>query len=81
MNAFAKNSTQNILIVWDFTDMDDLLENINVDFPDNDDDDEDDDNLGLHPDVILTATKATIKFQTSMNCTGIDGQAAGTFWW
>ncbi|KAF5352267.1 hypothetical protein D9758_011934 [Tetrapyrgos nigripes] len=81
MRTFAKNSTQNILIVWDASGMDDLLENIDVDFPDDeeDDDDDDEDSLGTHPDVILTATKSTIKFQTSMNCTGIDGQAEGSF--
>ncbi|KIK50995.1 hypothetical protein GYMLUDRAFT_50851 [Collybiopsis luxurians FD-317 M1] len=80
MKSFAKNSTQNILIVWDSTGMDDLLENIDVDFPDNeDDDDDDDDDLGTHPDVILTATKSTIRSQTSMNCTGLDGPADGSF--
>ncbi|KAF5368297.1 hypothetical protein D9757_010528 [Collybiopsis confluens] len=82
MRAFAKTSTRNILIVWDAAGLDDLFENIDVDFPDDeddDDDDDDDDNLGLHPDVIYIATKSTIKFQTSMNCTGIDGQADGSF--
>ncbi|THU98475.1 hypothetical protein K435DRAFT_964920 [Dendrothele bispora CBS 962.96] len=81
MRTFGKNSTQNILIVWDALGMDDLLENVDVDFPDDeeDDDDDDDDSLGMHPDVILTATKSTIKFQTSMNCTGIDGPADGSF--
>ncbi|KAK7449272.1 hypothetical protein VKT23_013416 [Stygiomarasmius scandens] len=82
MRTFGKNSTQNILIVWDAAGMDDLLENIDVDFPDDEDDDDEDeeeDSLGTHPDVILTATKSTIKFQTSMNCTGIDGPADGSF--
>jgi hypothetical protein len=71
MRDFSRNSTQNILIVWDATDMDTLFENINVD--------NDDDSIGTHPDVILTATKGRITSQNSMNCTSIDGPADGSF--
>ncbi|KAL4246662.1 hypothetical protein ABKN59_008867 [Abortiporus biennis] len=78
LKKFAKNDTTSAaLIIWDSDGLDDLLENIDADFPDTDDDnsddDDDDDDLGTHPDVILTVVNNVITLQTSMNCTGIDG--------
>ncbi|ESK92742.1 phosphoglycerate mutase family [Moniliophthora roreri MCA 2997] len=68
---FGKNSTNSVLVVWDPLEMEDLFENIDIDRPGSDDEYE-----GTpHLDVIVTARKAKVLSQSSMNCTGIDGPA------
>jgi hypothetical protein len=66
--------------------MDDLLENLQFELPDDDDSDNDDDevtsdDLPLHADIILVkdVSNYTTLAVASMNCTGIDGDALGPF--
>ncbi|KAG7095533.1 hypothetical protein E1B28_006270 [Marasmius oreades] len=73
INAFAKNSTGSVLIVWDFLQMEDLFENLDID--DEEDDDDDNEDGTPHYDIITTALKTKVIGQSSMNCTGIDGPA------
>ncbi|TFK31322.1 hypothetical protein BDQ12DRAFT_694331 [Crucibulum laeve] len=84
MKKFSKTSNQSIAIVWDLDQMDSLFENIDADEPDNDDDDDDDDDDDEddsegHYDILTTVVKGIIKSEVSQNCTGIDGQAPGSF--
>ncbi|KAF9258228.1 hypothetical protein L218DRAFT_948559 [Marasmius fiardii PR-910] len=55
INAFAKNSTAAVLVVWDNLQMDDLLENLNIN--DEEDDSEDNEDGTPHYDVIAVASK------------------------
>ncbi|KAJ7794432.1 hypothetical protein B0H14DRAFT_2923131 [Mycena olivaceomarginata] len=73
-----KNSTQAILVVWDSAEMGDLLENLDIELPGGDDDDDADDVLS-HADLLLIKNLKQTLIETSMNCTGIDGPAPGTF--
>ncbi|KAF8187848.1 hypothetical protein K438DRAFT_1972553 [Mycena galopus ATCC 62051] len=81
LKKYAKTNTQSILVVWDSNEMDDLLENLNLELPDSDDDDDDgedaEDDLAIYADIILTKNKKVALAESSMNCTGIDGQAPG----
>ncbi|KAJ7085605.1 hypothetical protein C8R44DRAFT_893890 [Mycena epipterygia] len=72
LQKFNKNSNQSVLIVWDSTDMEDLLEGVDTDAG------LDNDSLGLHADLILTVNPAHLKsvVESSMNCSGIDGTAS-----
>ncbi|KAF8164652.1 hypothetical protein K438DRAFT_2025266 [Mycena galopus ATCC 62051] len=72
LQKFNKNSNQSVLFVWDSTDMEDLLENVDTDAG------LDNDQLALHPDLILAVNPKDLTNVgvTSMNCTGIDGTAA-----
>ncbi|KAJ7347319.1 hypothetical protein DFH08DRAFT_809078 [Mycena albidolilacea] len=84
LRKYAKNSTQSILVVWDSNEMDDLLENIDIELPEGDDDDDDDgeddeDDLAIHADIVLIKNLKKKVVETSMNCTGIDGQALRSF--
>ncbi|KDR74829.1 hypothetical protein GALMADRAFT_280180 [Galerina marginata CBS 339.88] len=78
LKAFAKNSTQSMLVIWDLDDMDSLFENLDVDDGDDDDDDDDDDDTP-HFDLLTTVVKNKVSSIVSQGCQGIDGQAAGTF--
>ncbi|KAF8992752.1 hypothetical protein BDQ17DRAFT_1369138 [Cyathus striatus] len=78
MKKFGKNSTQTIVIIWDLNAMDDLFENLDVDDGDDDDDDDDDDETP-HFDLVTQVKKSKVQAIFSQNCTGIDGQAPGTF--
>ncbi|KAJ7810984.1 hypothetical protein B0H14DRAFT_3880297 [Mycena olivaceomarginata] len=71
IKKFNKSSNQSVLIVWDSTDLEDLIENVDTDAS------LDNDSLGLHADLILSVNPAKLKSvgQSSMNCTGIDGTA------
>ncbi|KAH8073009.1 hypothetical protein BXZ70DRAFT_1013250 [Cristinia sonorae] len=83
INQFGKNSTQAVLIVWDVNAMDDLFENLDIDDDneddDDNDDDDDDDDGAAHFDVITTIVKKKVQSTASQSCSGIDGQAPGTF--
>ncbi|KAJ7819582.1 hypothetical protein B0H14DRAFT_2836301 [Mycena olivaceomarginata] len=76
--AARRNSTQAILVVWDSAEMGDLLENLDIELPGGDDDDDADDVLS-HADLLLIKNLKQTLIETSMNCTGIDGPAPGTF--
>ncbi|KAJ7802607.1 hypothetical protein B0H14DRAFT_2891704 [Mycena olivaceomarginata] len=71
IKKFNKSSNQSVLIVWDSTDLEDLIENVDTDAS------LDNDSLGLHADLILSVNPAKLKSvgQSSMNCTGLDGTA------
>ncbi|KAF8127493.1 hypothetical protein K438DRAFT_2000780 [Mycena galopus ATCC 62051] len=71
LQKFNKNSDQSVLFVWDSTDMEDLLENLDTDAG------LENDQLALHPDLILAVNPKDLTNVgvTSMNCTGIDGTA------
>ncbi|KAF7374092.1 Phosphoglycerate mutase family [Mycena sanguinolenta] len=71
LQNFRKNSNQSVLFVWDSTDMEDLIENVDTDAG------LDNDQLALHPDLIVTVNPNDLENAglTSMNCTGIDGTA------
>ncbi|KAJ7195080.1 hypothetical protein GGX14DRAFT_206659 [Mycena pura] len=71
LQAFFKTSTKSALIVWDSSEVDDLLEDANVKDAGMDIDD-----TVETPDVILTVPGLGVRVRpiaTSMNCTGIDG--------
>ncbi|KAJ6452981.1 hypothetical protein C8R45DRAFT_1039958 [Mycena sanguinolenta] len=72
VNAFLKASAtnQSALVVWNASEMEDLFDDADVN-----DDGIDDDSLAIHPDVILTVVNGKRTGQTSMNCTGVDGEA------
>ncbi|PPQ63896.1 hypothetical protein CVT24_010363 [Panaeolus cyanescens] len=70
---FAKNSTQNILIVWDFFGVGALLEQ-NLDL----DTDPADAVDGIHYDVVVEVVRSKIRLVTSQNCTNLDGEAPST---
>ncbi|KAF7358829.1 ANK-REP-REGION domain-containing protein [Mycena sanguinolenta] len=82
-SILASSSTQSILIVWESDDMDDLLESLNLELAEPDDGidtgEDDEDDLAIYADIILTKNYKKPIVETSMNCTGIDGQAPGTF--
>ncbi|KAJ6573043.1 hypothetical protein DFH09DRAFT_1152231 [Mycena vulgaris] len=82
LREYATKSTQSILIVWDSNDMDDLLENLNLELVETDDGietgEDDEDDLAIYADIILIKNNKKPIVETSMNCTGIDGQAPGT---
>ncbi|KAJ7870507.1 hypothetical protein B0H13DRAFT_2350344 [Mycena leptocephala] len=71
LQKFNKKSNQSVLFVWDSSDMEDLIENVDTDAG------LDNDQLGLHADLILTVNPKDPRNVgvTSMNCTGIDGTA------
>ncbi|KAJ7736412.1 hypothetical protein B0H16DRAFT_1573681 [Mycena metata] len=83
LREYATKSTQSILVIWDSNDMDDLLENLNLELAENDDGidtgEDDEDDLAIYADIILIKNKKKPIIEASMNCTGIDGQAAGSF--
>ncbi|KAJ7868443.1 hypothetical protein B0H13DRAFT_1897096 [Mycena leptocephala] len=66
IHKFNKNSNQSVLIVWDSTDMEYLIESVDTDAG------LDNDSLGLHADLILTVNPGNLKSvgESSMNCTG-----------
>ncbi|KAF9045391.1 hypothetical protein BJ165DRAFT_1528267 [Panaeolus papilionaceus] len=70
---FAKNSTQNILIVWDFSEVGALLEE-DLDL----DTDPADAVDGIHYDVVVEVVRSKIRLVTSQNCTNIDGEQPNT---
>ncbi|KAK7062784.1 hypothetical protein VNI00_000274 [Paramarasmius palmivorus] len=70
IHKFNQASNQSTLIIWDASDMDNLLENADVN-----DAGIDEDTIGMHPDLILTVVGGKRVGQSSMNCTGIDGPA------
>ncbi|KAJ6573046.1 hypothetical protein DFH09DRAFT_395660 [Mycena vulgaris] len=78
LREYAKKSNQSILVVWDSNGMDDLLENLDLELAENDDGDDEDD-LAIYADIILIKNKKKPIVETSMNCTGIDGHAPGSF--
>ncbi|KAF8144535.1 hypothetical protein K438DRAFT_2029117 [Mycena galopus ATCC 62051] len=78
LSEYATKSTQSILVVWDSSTMDDLLESLNLEMAEGDDGDDEDD-LAIYPDIVLTKNYKKPVVETSMNCTGIDGQAPGSF--
>ncbi|KAJ6479142.1 hypothetical protein C8R45DRAFT_1006696 [Mycena sanguinolenta] len=71
LQKFNKNSNQSVLFVWDSTDMEDLIENVDTDAG------LDNDQLALHADLIVTVNPKDPRNVglTSMNCTGLDGTA------
>ncbi|KAJ7186309.1 hypothetical protein GGX14DRAFT_409220 [Mycena pura] len=83
LEAFFKTSTKSALIVWDSTEVDDLLEDANVKDAGMDIDDTVETQQVsssftrfIGPDVILTVPGLGVRVRpiaTSMNCTGIDG--------
>ncbi|KAJ7856589.1 hypothetical protein B0H13DRAFT_2672948 [Mycena leptocephala] len=83
LKKYAKNSTQSILVVWDSNQTDDLLDNLDLELPESNDDDDsgesDEDDLAIYADIILIKNKKKALVESSMNCTGVDGQAPGTF--
>ncbi|KAF7355895.1 Phosphoglycerate mutase family [Mycena venus] len=83
LKKYAKHNIQSILIVWDSNETDDLLENLDLELPESDDDDDsgedDEDDLAIYADIILIKNKKKSLVESSMNCTGIDGQAPGSF--
>ncbi|KAF7342226.1 Phosphoglycerate mutase family [Mycena venus] len=81
LREYATKSTLPILVVWDSNTMDDLLENLNLELAESDDgsDTDDEDDLAIYADIILIKNKKKPVVETSMNCTGIDGQAPGSF--
>ncbi|KAF9474846.1 hypothetical protein BDN70DRAFT_294024 [Pholiota conissans] len=78
LKNFGKTSTQAIIVIWDLGDMDSLFENLDVD-DDGDDDDDDDDDDTPHYDVLTTVVGHKVTSTVSQGCSGIDGQAPGTF--
>ncbi|PPR00232.1 hypothetical protein CVT26_008981 [Gymnopilus dilepis] len=73
LKKFAKNSTESVLIVWDFQELGALLgEDLDLDTDDADADD------GIHFDLVTVVVKNKIKAVVSQNCTDIDGIATGT---
>ncbi|PPR06748.1 hypothetical protein CVT24_013055 [Panaeolus cyanescens] len=83
LEAYAQTSTQAILIVWDWNEMDDVFENLDVDddfeweHQGHEDDDHDDDETP-HFDLIATVVEERVTSLTSMACPDIDGQAPGS---
>ncbi|KAF8164130.1 hypothetical protein K438DRAFT_1858172 [Mycena galopus ATCC 62051] len=84
LREYATKSTQSILVVWDSNDMDDLLESLNLELAEPDDGidtgEDDEDDLAIYADIILTKNYKKPIVETSMNCTGIDGPAPGSFY-
>ncbi|KAJ7725573.1 hypothetical protein B0H16DRAFT_1736098 [Mycena metata] len=83
LREYATKSTQSILVIWNSNGMDDLLENLNLKLAENDDGidtgEDDEDDLAIYADIILIKNKKKPIIEALMNCTGIDGQAAGSF--
>ncbi|KAF9037414.1 hypothetical protein BDZ89DRAFT_1061572, partial [Hymenopellis radicata] len=84
---YSKTSTQPVLVVWNGALMDDLLENLDLELPEDDDDEDEDEDgdddedeeavIAQHYDSILIKVKGERIVETSMNCTGVDGPAEG----
>ncbi|KAJ7853787.1 hypothetical protein B0H14DRAFT_3449983 [Mycena olivaceomarginata] len=73
---YDAKSNQSVLIIWDSSDIDDLLDNLNLELPEG----EDEDNLAIFADIILIKNRKQPLVEISMNCTAIgDGQAPGSF--
>ncbi|KAF9557808.1 hypothetical protein CPC08DRAFT_33150 [Agrocybe pediades] len=77
LSSFAKNSTQNMLVVWDINGMDDLFDALSIDEGDLPGE-EDPDDATPHYDVLWTVVKGDVKTITSQGCAGLDGRAPGT---